>query len=89
MHEVVFYVAIGWLGVLAAVIVGVAARARALLSRVLALDMLGLLLVAALVLVAHARRAPAYLDAALALALLSFVGTLAAARYRRHRKVFS
>jgi multicomponent Na+:H+ antiporter subunit F len=89
MHDVVFYVAIGWLGVLAAVTVGLAARARALLSRVLALDTLGLLLVAALVLVADARRSAAYLDAALALALLSFVGTLAAARYRRRRRVFS
>ena len=88
MHETVFYLAVAWLGLLAAITVVLAARARSLASRVLALDTLTLLLVAALVLVAHAQRAPAYLDAALALALLSFVGTLAAARYHGTRKVF-
>lgn len=89
MHEMVFYVAIGWLGVLAAVTVVLAARSRSLLSRILALDTLSLLLVAALVLFAHHRRTAAYLDAALVLALLSFVGTLAAARYQDGRRLFS
>jgi multicomponent Na+:H+ antiporter subunit F len=89
MHETVFYVAIAWLGVLAALTVGLAARASSLLSRILALDVLGLLLVAVLVVVAHARRSPAYLDAALVLALLSFVGTLAAARYHARGNLFS
>jgi len=88
VHEAVFYLAIAWLSALAAVTVVLAARARSLASRVLALDTLTLQLVAALVLVAHAERSPAYLDAALVLALLSFVGTLAAARYHGTRSVF-
>jgi multisubunit Na+/H+ antiporter MnhF subunit len=88
VHEVVFQVAVVWLGVLAAVTIALAARARSLLSRVLALDTLTLLLVAGLVVVAVARRSVAYLDAALVLALLSFVGTVAAARYHGGRGLF-
>jgi len=52
-----------------------------------ALDTLTLVLVALLVLYAASGRSPYLLDAALVLALLSFVGTLAAARYFGERRI--
>ena len=55
--------------------------ARSPASRILALDMLILIIVALLVLYADARGVPHLMDAALALALISFLATLAAARY--------
>ncbi|MEM7528077.1 MAG: monovalent cation/H+ antiporter complex subunit F [Pseudomonadota bacterium] len=57
-------------------------------DRVVALDLLSMLLTALLVLFAVAVRNNSYLDAALALALISFLGTVAFARYveRRFRK---
>ncbi len=88
MHEVVFEVAAVWMTVLLAVTVGMVIRARSAMVRILALDALTLILVALLVLYADATRTAYYLDAALALALLSFVGTLAAARYHSEGKIF-
>jgi multisubunit Na+/H+ antiporter MnhF subunit len=57
-------------------------------TRILALDTCAAVLVATLVLVAARERSAAYLDAALVLALLSFVGTVAAARYYEAGRVF-
>ena len=48
----------------------------------------GLILVAVLILYADARETPEYLHAGLILALLSFVSTLATARYAAGRGVF-
>lgn len=58
-------------------------RARNVLQRVVAFDLLSVLVVALLALLSYAGDRPYYLDAAVALALLSFVGTVAAARYLR------
>ncbi|MDQ3765432.1 MAG: monovalent cation/H+ antiporter complex subunit F [Actinomycetota bacterium] len=56
-------------------------RARDVLQRVIALDLLAVLVVALLALLSYLRNEGYYLDAAVALALLSFVATVAAARY--------
>ncbi len=88
MHEIVFFVAVVWLtALLGASVIGVA-RARSTASRILALDMLVLILVALLVVVADAERSAVYLDAALMLTILSFVATLAAARYHAEGRIF-
>jgi multicomponent Na+:H+ antiporter subunit F len=57
-------------------------------TRILALDTLTLILVAFLALSADAADESYALDAALILALLSFVGTLAAARYYSRGSLF-
>ncbi|MEL6480948.1 MAG: monovalent cation/H+ antiporter complex subunit F, partial [Pseudomonadota bacterium] len=54
-------------------------------DRVVALDLLSMQLTALLVVFATAVRKPAYLDAALALALISFLSTVAFARYVERR----
>ena len=58
-------------------------RARSVLQRIVALDLLSVVVVALLALLSYAQDVPYYLDAAVALALLSFVATVAAARYLR------
>jgi multicomponent Na+:H+ antiporter subunit F len=57
------------------------ARARDMLQRVVALDLLAVLVVALLALLSYYWDVGYYLDAAVALSLLSFVATVAAARY--------
>ncbi|MDP9355264.1 MAG: monovalent cation/H+ antiporter complex subunit F [Chloroflexota bacterium] len=89
MHETVFYLAAFWMTGLLGISVVLVIRARSAMVRILALDMLTLILIALLILYADARRSPYYLDAALVLALLSFVASLAAARYHSERKLFS
>lgn len=88
MPEIVFNVALIWLGLLLAANIVVVIRARSVAVRILAGDMLTLLLVAVLVLFAHHERSAFYLDAALLLALLSFVGVIAAGRYYRTGRPF-
>ncbi len=89
MHETVFYLAAAWMTGLLCVTVVLVIRARSAMVRILSLDMLTLILIALLILYADAQRSPYYLDAALVLALLSFVASLAAARYHSERKLFS
>jgi multicomponent Na+:H+ antiporter subunit F len=89
MHQAVFYAAAAWMTVLLAVSVVFIVRSRSAMVRILGLDVLTLLLVAFLILYSDSNRSPYYLDAALALALLSFVSTLAAARYHSERRIFS
>ena len=88
MHESVFLVASVWMTGLLVIAVTVVIRARTTLTRILALDAVTLVLVALLILLADARRSPYYLDAALMLALLSFISTIAAARYQSEGRVF-
>ncbi len=89
MHQTVFFVAAAWMTVLMSVSVVFIVRSRSAMVRILGLDVLTLLLVAFLILYADTNRAPYFLDAALALALLSFVATLASARYHSERRLFS
>ncbi|SDQ41434.1 monovalent cation/H+ antiporter complex subunit F [Quadrisphaera sp. DSM 44207] len=56
-------------------------RSQDVLQRIIVLDMLATIAVGLLALLSYARGVPYYLDAAVALALLSFVATVAAARY--------
>ena len=88
MHETVFYLAAVWMTGLLGVGVVFVIRARSAMVRILGLDTLTLILIALLILYADAKREPYYLDAALALALLSFVATLAAARYHSEGRLF-
>lgn len=89
MHTAVFYAAALWMTVLLAANVVLVIRAPSVLSRILSLDMAILILVALLVLLSATLRVAYFLDAALALALLSFVTTLAAARYQAEKDPFS
>jgi multicomponent Na+:H+ antiporter subunit F len=56
-------------------------RARDVVQRIIALDLLAVLVIGVPALLSYLRDEPFYLDAAVALALLSFVATVAAARY--------
>ncbi|MFD7660723.1 monovalent cation/H+ antiporter complex subunit F [Actinosynnema sp. NPDC059797] len=56
-------------------------RARNVLQRIVALDLLAVIVIALLALLSFVRGQPYYLDAAVALALMSFVATVATARY--------
>ena len=87
-HDVVFFAGIAWLTVLLGVAVVSIARARTNAERLVALDTGVLVLIGLLGLVAAEDRRSYALDAALALALLSFVATLAAARYLGDRRPF-
>lgn len=89
MHTAVFHAAVVWMAVLLAASAGLVVRSRSVLSRILALDMLVLVLVALLVLAADESRLSYLMDAALALSLLSFVATVAAARYHVQGRLFS
>ena len=57
------------------------ARGPSLPDRVISLDLIGILIVCVLVLVAGDSGQPAFLDVAMVIALISFVGTVAYARY--------
>jgi multicomponent Na+:H+ antiporter subunit F len=56
-------------------------RGPSLPDRVIAVDLIGVLMVCLLVVQAGATAQQAYLDAAMVVALISFVGTVAYARY--------
>lgn len=88
MHEIVFYGAMIWMTGLLCVCIGMVIRARSALVRILALDTLTLVLVALLILYSTTTESSFYLDAALMLALLSFLSTIAAARYHSERRIF-
>jgi len=87
-HDLVFFAGIAWLAVLLAATIAAIGRARTTAERLVALDTAVLVLVGLLGLVAAETRRPYALDAALALALLSFVATLAGARYLGDRRPF-
>lgn len=89
MHETMFFIAAGWMTILLIVVLVAVVRAATVMVRILALDTLTLILTGLLILFASANRVSYYLDAALILALLSFVSTMAVARYHSEQKVFS
>jgi multicomponent Na+:H+ antiporter subunit F len=88
MHTTVFYIAAVWMTLVLGSVLIMAIRAPSAMIRVLALETVNLILVALLMLYADSRKTPEYLHAGLMLALLSFVSTLAAARYAAGRGVF-
>ncbi|MFN8591594.1 MAG: monovalent cation/H+ antiporter complex subunit F [Thermomicrobiales bacterium] len=87
MHPVVALVAGIWITMLLVVMVVYATVAKSSATRIVALDALSLLLVALLVLYSASVQRSYYLDAALALALVSFIGPIAAARWRSNRRI--
>ncbi len=88
MHQIVYYIAMVWMTGLLCVCIGLVVRARSALMRVLALDSLALVLIALLVLYSTTTGKGYYIDAAIMLALLSFIGSVAAARYHSERRIF-
>ena len=86
MQSAIFYGAIAWMALLLGLCVLQIARAPTTAQRILALDLLTLVLIGLLALVAGEDGRSYALDAALALALLSFLATLAAARYLGDRR---
>jgi multicomponent Na+:H+ antiporter subunit F len=87
-HDLVFFAGIAWLAVLLAVTIAAIGRDGTTAERMVALDTAVLVLIGLLGLVAAESGRPYALDAAMALALLSFVATLAAARYLGDRRPF-
>ena len=88
MPDVVVAIALVWTTLL---LIGgglVLLRARDVLQRIVAFDLLASIVIALLALLTYLRGTSYYLDAALALALLSFVSTLAAARYYAEGRPF-
>ncbi len=88
MHEVVYYGAMIWMTGLLCVCIGMVIRSRSALVRILALDTVTLVLVALLILYSTTTESSFYLDAALMLALLSFLSSVAAARYHSEGRIF-
>lgn len=88
MVDTIFAAAAIWATVLLAIIILALVRARDAMLRILLADTVTLILVALLLLYAERAGRPYYLDAALALAMLSFVATVAAARYYADRRIF-
>ena len=88
MHEAVFYLAMVWMTGLLIIAGVLVVRGRSAMERILALDVLTLILIALLILYADATSTSYYVDAALALTLLSFIATLAAARYHSEGRLF-
>ena len=88
MRQDLVFAGIAWLAVLLAVSIVAIGRARTTPERLVALDTAVLVLIGLLGLVAAESRRPYALDAAMVLALLSFVATLAGARYLGDRRPF-
>jgi multicomponent Na+:H+ antiporter subunit F len=88
IHDVVFHAGSIWLTVLAAVCVALIVRQRTVLVRVVLLDLLTSVIIGLLLLSAATQGVPYLLDVALALAVLSFLGSLAAARFHGRGSLF-
>jgi len=88
VNDTVFYLGVAWMALLLGGCVVLVVRGATVLERIVALDLLVLVLVGLLALVGGEDQRTYALDAALALALLSFVATLAAARYAADRRPF-
>jgi multicomponent Na+:H+ antiporter subunit F len=81
MPSIAFLVALAMLAVAAGLTFIRLAQGPTLPDRVIAIDLIGVLLVCLLVLMAGVTAQQAFLDVAMVVALISFVGTVAYARY--------
>lgn len=88
MHETFFTLAIVWMVGLLGALVLLASRQRSAADVVMSVDTLGLVICAVLALYGATRGEAGYLDAALVLALLSYVQTVAGARFLHHGRAF-
>ena len=81
MPSAPFVIALAMLAIAAALTFIRLIKGPTLPDRVIAIDLFGVLLVCLLVLMAGTTRQQAFLDVAIVVALISFVGTVAYARY--------
>ena len=81
MPNVSFVIALAMLAVAAGLTFVRLVKGPTLPDRVIAIDLLGVLMVCLLVLMAGLTAQAAFLDVAMVVALISFVGTVAYARY--------
>ena len=81
MLEIVFAVTLTVLALAAVLTFIRLVRGPTLPDRVIAIDLIGVLIVCLLVVVAASTAQQAFLDVAMVLALISFLGTVAYARY--------
>ena len=81
MESLAFLVALTLLAVAAVLTFVRVAKGPTLPDRVIAIDLIGVLLVCLLVLMGGVTGQQAFLDVAMVVALISFVGTVAYARY--------
>jgi len=81
MLDLVFTLTLTVLAVAAVLTLVRLVRGPTLPDRVIAIDLIGVLIVCLLVVVAESTAQQAFLDVAMVLALISFVGTVAYARY--------
>ncbi len=88
IHDVVFHAGSIALTVLAGCCIAMLVRASGVLVRVLLLDLLTSVIIGLLLLAAAAQGVPYLIDVALALAVLSFLGSLAAARFYGRGSLF-
>lgn len=88
MTTTITNIALIWSIVLFALAVVAVLRARGSFVRILALDTASLMLIGVLLILARRESEPFYLDAALMLAALSFVSTIASARYRAENRPY-
>ena len=85
MPGIPFLIALTMLPVAAALTFVRLAKGPTLPDRVIAIDLIGVLLVCLLVLMAGVTAQQAFLDVAMVVAMISFVGTIAYARYIERR----
>ena len=88
MHDLILTAAVGWTFFLMVVLIVTLIRTPFTLTRVAVLDAVTLMLTAVLILYGTREDEPFYLDAALVLAALSFISTIAAARYQADGRPF-
>jgi multicomponent Na+:H+ antiporter subunit F len=88
MRTLVVAIALAWATLLVVGAGVLLLRARDTLQRIVVFDLLASIVIALLALLSYLRDVAYYLDSALALALLSFVSTLAAARYHAEGRPF-
>lgn len=88
MHDLILAGAVTWTFLLLAVLIVALLRTPFTLTRILILDSATLMLIAVLILYANRESEPFYLDTALVLAALSFISTVAAARYQSEKRPF-
>ena len=88
IHDVVFHAGSIWLTLLAASCIAMIVRAPSVLVRILLLDLLTSIIIGLLLLAAATQGVPYLLDVALALAVLSFLGSLAGARFHGRGSLF-
>jgi multicomponent Na+:H+ antiporter subunit F len=88
MLRIMVAVALAWMTLLLVAGGLLLLRSRDMLQRIIVSDLLASIAIALLALLSYWRHTSYYLDAALALALLSFVSTLAVARYYAEGRPF-